>query len=93
MGAIMTIGPEEAKEHIGENVSVRGLVELVSVSKKGPIAALTLAKLDIACTKLLDERRIHLDFDDLHIDWLRFIPPANLGQHLSGFEAISRPSV
>ena len=27
--------PEEAKEHVGENVSVRGLVEQVSVSKKG----------------------------------------------------------
>ena len=27
--------PDEAKEHIGENVSVRGLVEQVSVSKKG----------------------------------------------------------
>ena len=27
--------PEEAKNHIGEDVSVRGLVEQVSVSKKG----------------------------------------------------------
>jgi hypothetical protein len=27
--------PEEAKDHVGENVSVRGLVEQVSVSKKG----------------------------------------------------------
>ena len=27
--------PEEAKEHVGENASVRGLVEQVSVSKKG----------------------------------------------------------
>ena len=27
--------PEEAKSHIGENVSVRGMVEQVSVSKKG----------------------------------------------------------
>ena len=27
--------PEEAKEHIGANVSVRGLVVQVSVSKKG----------------------------------------------------------
>jgi len=27
--------PEEAKNHIGEDVSVRGLVEQVSISKKG----------------------------------------------------------
>jgi hypothetical protein len=27
--------PEEAKDHIGENASVRGLVEQVSFSKKG----------------------------------------------------------
>ena len=27
--------PEEAKEHVGESVSVRGLVEHVSISKKG----------------------------------------------------------
>ena len=27
--------PEEAKSHVGENVSVRGMVEQVSVSKKG----------------------------------------------------------
>jgi hypothetical protein len=27
--------PEEAKNHVGENASVRGLVEQVSVSKKG----------------------------------------------------------
>ncbi len=27
--------PEEAKESVGENVSVRGLVKQVSVSKKG----------------------------------------------------------
>ena len=27
--------PDEAKEHVGENASVRGLVEQVSVSKKG----------------------------------------------------------
>jgi hypothetical protein len=27
--------PEEAKNHIGESVAVRGLVEQVSVSKKG----------------------------------------------------------
>jgi hypothetical protein len=27
--------PEEAKNHVGETVSVRGLVEQVSVSKKG----------------------------------------------------------
>ena len=27
--------PEEAKNHVGENVSVRGMVEQVSVSKKG----------------------------------------------------------
>ena len=27
--------PEEAKNHVGEDVSVRGLVEQVSVSKKG----------------------------------------------------------
>ena len=27
--------PQEAKQHVGENVSVRGLVEQVSVSQKG----------------------------------------------------------
>ena len=27
--------PEEAKRHVGENVSVRGMVQQVSVSKKG----------------------------------------------------------
>lgn len=29
------IAPEEAKDHIGEDVSVRGLVEQVSFFKKG----------------------------------------------------------
>jgi hypothetical protein len=32
-----TVPPEEAKNHIGENASVRGLVEQVSFSRKGHV--------------------------------------------------------
>jgi hypothetical protein len=34
--------PEEAKDHIGEDASVRGLVEQVSFSKKGRSKVLVL---------------------------------------------------
>jgi hypothetical protein len=48
------------------------------------------AQLSIARAKLLDERCINLHFNASHVDLLRFIPPAHLGQHLGGFESIGR---
>jgi hypothetical protein len=51
------------------------------------------AQLRIASAKLLDEGRVYLYLDALHIDSLGLIPSAHLRQHLRGFEAITRASL
>jgi hypothetical protein len=56
-------------------------------------AARKRVHLRVAGAQPLDKRCINLDLDTLHIDSLRLVPTAHLGEHLSGFKAVSRPSL
>ena len=52
------------------------------------VRKLAVRRLSVSCAQLLDEGRIYLYFDALHIYSLGFVPTTHLGQHLRGFEAI-----